>query len=151
MLFQMRLRLVNPMLGLLQVVVQLCMGKGQIDEGQSVGLIMRTLDGLRRLLEFLHGTRDVTTSTVHVTHHVRHKVALLYGVSVIDQFLTHLTSDEVGIADIHPSEIEHRSANPGLTDRIHIFLCQRVLMEVPACLIEHFRVVLSAGCPHGYF
>ena len=150
MLLQMRLRLIDPMLGLLQIVVQLRVGKGQIDEGQSVRLILRTLDCLRCLLEFLHGTRDVTTSTIYMPHHVRHEVALLCRVLVLSQFLTHLTGDQVGIADIHPSEVEHRPADPGLTGRIYVFFRQRMLVKIPTGFIEHFRIVLSARSPHGY-
>ena len=146
----MSLDLIDPSLRLLEVVVQLGMGQSQIDEGQSVGLVFRAFDLFGRLLEFLHGPRDITTGAVHVAHHVRNEIALLGGLLLGPQLLAHLAGNEIGIADVHTTKVEHSPTDPGLIDGIHVFLLERMFMKITTGAVEHIRIVLSAGFPHGH-
>ena len=139
---------VEPIEGLLQVVVQMHMRQGEIDKGHTVALKPSPLDLLCRLQELRLGTWDITTGIIDVAHHVRDKVTSFIGIlATLDVTLQSL-GDMIGRRDIHPTQTVHDTAHPRRAGFQQVIVGLGMLQIGLTGIIDHLLFVLETRLPH---
>ena len=140
---------VEPVEGLLQVVVQMHMRQGEIDKRLSVALKLRTLDLLCRLQELRLGTWDITTGIIDVAHHVRDKVTSFIGILAALDITLQSLGDMIGRRDVHPAQTVHDTAHPRRTRFQQVIVGLGMFQIGLTGVKDHLLFVLETRFPHG--